>query len=228
MSQHETNFVLMTDEYLQHHGILGMHWGIRRFQPYPKGWKGIKGKFIGKKSNGKKQKISPVQKRRNKIMKKRLEKANQKNQEAIQQEEKRRQQYEENKVIKEPQDKDVKQKAIRSGNVETINKYKHLMDNRELQEAITRIDLEKKLQSISKDTKNINISKMSKKDKKSFEQRLDTTIKWHKKGNDILGTTLSTYKNLQKLRKINEARKAGDVWNVNLDGDKKKEKEKRK
>lgn len=38
--------------YLAHHGILGMHWGIRRFQPYPKGYTGD-GKFTGNESSEK-------------------------------------------------------------------------------------------------------------------------------------------------------------------------------
>lgn len=42
---------LIRDNFLQHHGVLGQKWGVRRFQPYGQGGYNPenKGKFVGKK-----------------------------------------------------------------------------------------------------------------------------------------------------------------------------------
>lgn len=45
----------MYENELKHYGVMGMHWGIRRYQPYPAAYDGD-GKYIGDKALKKKVK----------------------------------------------------------------------------------------------------------------------------------------------------------------------------
>lgn len=105
------------DEELYHHGILGMHWGIRRYQPYGQGYDPKnKGRFVGSKQDAKNyKKLRKLQARADKAEAKRLKKAT--------------------KVEK------TKAELLASGNMDKILKNRKLFTNEELEAAQERADI---------------------------------------------------------------------------------------
>lgn len=115
-----------TDEILEHYGILGMRWGVRRFQNKDGSLTNAGQKRYGGSSD-KKVRHKPSSAR--KLAKQRaanLEKARQA------------------KIAKKQYEED-KKKALESGTAADVLKYKGKLTNMELQSAMNRINLEQQL-----------------------------------------------------------------------------------
>lgn len=122
---------LAEDEFfLEHHGIKGQKWGVRRFQPYRQGMKVAGGKVIGAAKKVK-QRFKDIGDAR---QKKKAAKVRAKAAKKAQATRKANADYEAEK-----------KKAIESGSIEDLAKFKGKLTNEEYSKAFLRLQNEKKM-----------------------------------------------------------------------------------
>lgn len=122
---------LAEDEFfLEHHGIKGQKWGVRRFQPYRQGMKVAGGKVVGAAKKVK-QRFKDIGEAR---QKKKAAKAKSKAVKKAQATRKANADFEAEK-----------KKAIESGSIEDLAKFKGKLTNEEYTKAFIRLQNEKKM-----------------------------------------------------------------------------------
>lgn len=220
-----TRYVIVNEDYLQHHGILNMHWGIRRFQPYPKGYKG-NGKEVGEAAKVKQRTSKKEMRKQKKSLKKSIRETDRQ----LKGNNKVLKDYEEDyqKVRNDPKAEKMiqqaaekkKQKAIASGDLNKILKYREQMSNQELEDAIKRTKLLNEIKELSasekKNAKNSfdkAVNNSSKKDKKNKKDKNDNKENLMDKSFNKMDKTQKRLNNVLKL--VNTTVALAMVYNTN-------------
>lgn len=169
---------LLNDDVLAHHGILGMKWGIRRFQKYPAGYSGD-GKYVG--PDGQPRQATKKELKRDRKYLELKSKIDRWTKDAIETGDKKTlkrlkktmtpQEYQTNydELVKQGVDR-----AIKEGDKKSLKKYKDDISKRQYQDSKVMADFNKAVSTLDTEKMNTLVSKIKNEDLKEAANRIAT------------------------------------------------------
>lgn len=198
-----TNLSDAGKDYLEHHGIIGMKWGVRRFQPYPKGYSG-EGKYVGSEKSDHKKEIKEAELKTRHQNKVRMEVTR-----AIEEGDKKRLRKVADKMTTDEYVENLHklvskgvEDATNKGDPDQLRKYKKDLTPKEYENAKNLAKFNKAINELDVKAMNSLMSKISTEDLQKGAERLKTINDMQEKKLKAISRESEVTATLQKISKF--------------------------